>query len=200
MFCQFVSESAISIHISPLSQPSSHPPLSQPLQVITEHQAELPVLYSSFPLLLLLLLSRFSRVRLCATPQMAAHQAPLSLGFSRQEHWSGLPFPSPQLYFTHGRVHMSTLLSQFIPPSPSLPCVHKSILYLCIPIPAPQIGTICTILLDSIYICQYTIFVFLFLSYFTLYDRLQVHLRFYKCTLGSNANWCSHYGEQYGNS
>ena len=44
---------------------------------------------------LLLLLSRFSRVRLCATPQMAAHQAPLSLGFSRQEYWSGLPFPSP---------------------------------------------------------------------------------------------------------
>ena len=45
--------------------------------------------------LLLLLLSRFSRVRLCATPQMAAHQAPPSLGFSRQEHQSGLPFPSP---------------------------------------------------------------------------------------------------------
>ena len=34
-------------------------------------------------------------VRLCATPEMAAHQVPLSLGFSRQEHWSGLPFPSP---------------------------------------------------------------------------------------------------------
>ena len=46
-------------------------------------------------LLLLLLLSRFSRVRLCATPKTAAHQAPLSLGFSRQEHWSALPFPSP---------------------------------------------------------------------------------------------------------
>ena len=41
------------------------------------------------------LLSRFSRVRLCATPETAAHQAPLSLGFSRQERWSGLPFPSP---------------------------------------------------------------------------------------------------------
>ena len=41
------------------------------------------------------MLSHFSRVRLCATPQMAAHQAPPSLGFSRQEHWSGLPFPSP---------------------------------------------------------------------------------------------------------
>ena len=46
-------------------------------------------------LLLLLLLSRFSHVRLCATPETAAHQAPKSLGFSRQEHWSGLPFPSP---------------------------------------------------------------------------------------------------------
>ena len=41
------------------------------------------------------LLSRFSCVRLCATPQTAAHQAPPSLGFSRQEHWSGLPFPFP---------------------------------------------------------------------------------------------------------
>ena len=44
---------------------------------------------------LLLLLSRFSRVRLCATPETAAHQAPPSLGFSRQEPWRGLPFPSP---------------------------------------------------------------------------------------------------------
>ena len=44
---------------------------------------------------LLLLLSCFSRVRLCATPETAAHQAPLSLGLSKQEHWSGLPFPSP---------------------------------------------------------------------------------------------------------
>ena len=41
------------------------------------------------------LLSHFSRVRLCATPETAGHQAPPSLGFSRQEHWSGLPFPSP---------------------------------------------------------------------------------------------------------
>ena len=45
-------------------------------------------------LLLLLLLSHFSRARPCATPT-AAHQALPSLGFSRQEHWSGLPFPSP---------------------------------------------------------------------------------------------------------
>ena len=36
-----------------------------------------------------------SRVRLFATPWTVAYQAPLSMGFSRQEYWSGLPFPSP---------------------------------------------------------------------------------------------------------
>ena len=52
-------------------------------------------------ILLLLLLSRFSRVRLnmYATPETAAHQAPPSMGFSRQEHWSGVP--SPSLYLPH---------------------------------------------------------------------------------------------------
>ena len=44
--------------------------------------------------MLLLLLSRFSHVQLCATQWMAAHQASPSLEFSRQEHWSGLPFSS----------------------------------------------------------------------------------------------------------
>ena len=37
----------------------------------------------------------FSRVRLFATPWTVAHQAPPSMDFSRQEYWSGLPFPSP---------------------------------------------------------------------------------------------------------
>ena len=36
-----------------------------------------------------------SRVQLFVTPWTVAHQAPLSMGFSRQEYWSGLPFPSP---------------------------------------------------------------------------------------------------------
>ena len=44
--------------------------------------------------LLLLLLSHFSRVRLCATPRTAAHQAPPSMGFFRQEYWSGVSLPS----------------------------------------------------------------------------------------------------------
>ena len=37
-----------------------------------------------------------SRVRLLATPWTAAHQAPPSMGFSRQEYWSGVPLPSPK--------------------------------------------------------------------------------------------------------
>ena len=62
--------------------------------------------------MLLLLLSHFSRVRLCVTPYTAAHQAPPSLGFSRQEHWSGLPFPSPmhacmQSRFSRVRLHVT---------------------------------------------------------------------------------------------
>ena len=44
-----------------------------------------------------LLLHHFSRGRLCVTPEMAAHQSPPSLGFSMQEHWSGLPFFYPWL-------------------------------------------------------------------------------------------------------
>ena len=44
---------------------------------------------------LLLLLSRFSRVQLCATPWTEAYQASPSMGFSRKECWSEFPFPSP---------------------------------------------------------------------------------------------------------
>ena len=42
------------------------------------------------------MLSRFSRVRLCATPWAVACQAPLSMGFFRQEYWSELPCPPPE--------------------------------------------------------------------------------------------------------
>ena len=51
---------------------------------------------TSTSLLLLLLLSHFSRVSdSVATPWTVAYKAPPSMGFSRQEHWSGLPLPSP---------------------------------------------------------------------------------------------------------
>ena len=41
------------------------------------------------------MLNRFSHVQLCATLWTVAHQAPLSMGFSRQEYWSGLLCPLP---------------------------------------------------------------------------------------------------------
>ena len=44
---------------------------------------------------MLLLLSHFSCVQLLVSPWMVACEAPLSMGFSRQEYWSGLPLPSP---------------------------------------------------------------------------------------------------------
>ena len=46
--------------------------------------------------LLLLLLSCFSRAGLLVTPWTEASQAPPSMGFSRQEYWSGVPLPSPK--------------------------------------------------------------------------------------------------------
>jgi len=46
-------------------------------------------------LCILCMLSHFSHVRLFATPCTVTHQTPLSMGFSRQEYWSGLPFPPP---------------------------------------------------------------------------------------------------------
>ena len=43
-----------------------------------------------------------SRVQLFATPWTVAYQAPWSMGFSRQEYWSGLLFPSPGDFLTQG--------------------------------------------------------------------------------------------------
>ena len=45
-----------------------------------------------------------SRVQLFSTPWSAAYQAPPSMGFSRQEYWSGVPLPSPTSYMTSGKL------------------------------------------------------------------------------------------------
>jgi len=79
-----------------------------------------PRILKSF-LQLLLLLSRFSRVRLYATPETAAHQAPPSLGFSRQEHWSGLPFPSPMHESENWKWSRSVMSDSSDPTDCSLP-------------------------------------------------------------------------------
>ena len=56
-----------------------------------------------------------SRARLLATPWIAAHQAPPSMGFSRQEYWSGVPLPSPisiarECYLSYGEIRICFLL------------------------------------------------------------------------------------------
>ena len=83
---RFYSESQLLSFWDPGSHSSYH--LSQ---CLLPQQREMSTFLDVLLLLLLLLLSHFSHVRLCATPEMAAHQAPPSLGFSRQEHWNGLP-------------------------------------------------------------------------------------------------------------
>ena len=61
-----------------------------------------------------------SCVRLFATPWTVAYQAPPSMGFSRQEYWSGLPFPSPGDLPHPGIEHGSPALQ-----ADSLPTSHE---------------------------------------------------------------------------
>jgi len=74
---------------------------------------QLSVLLAQLLLLLLLLRRRFSRVRLCATPETAAHQAPSSMGFSRQEYWSGVTSPSPLLAFRNAMMGFGSSVEFF---------------------------------------------------------------------------------------
>ena len=86
------------------------------------------------------------------------------------------------IQFTFDGVYLSMLLSHFVPaypsPSPS-PQVHSLRLRLY-SYWAPRFFRTFFFFLASIYICQHTLFVFLFWTYFTLYDRLQVHPLHYK--------------------
>ena len=60
-----------------------------------------------------------SRVRLLSTPWTAAHQAPLSMGFARQEYWSGMPSPSPTPSFRGYKfVPTTTILLENNPAAP----------------------------------------------------------------------------------
>ena len=61
--------------------------------------------------------SSLSHVRLFVTPRTVGHQAPPSMGFSRQEHWSGLPFPSPGELPDPGIEHESPALQAGTLPS-----------------------------------------------------------------------------------
>ena len=67
------------------------------------------------------------RVRFFATPQMVDHQAPLSMGFHRQEYWRGLPFPSPGDLSDPGIEPVSPALADgfFTTGPPGKPCVSN---------------------------------------------------------------------------
>ena len=69
-----------------------------------------------------------SRIRLFATPWTVAHQAPLSMGFSRQEYWSGLPFPSsgdlpdPRIKLSSPALQADSLTSEL--PGKPIVCIY----------------------------------------------------------------------------
>ena len=102
------SRSVVSDSLRPYELQFTRPPCPSPTPGVHPNSCPSgrwchPAISSSVvPFSSCMLLSRFSRVRLCATPETAAHQAPPSLGFSRQEHWSGLPFPSPKSLSING--------------------------------------------------------------------------------------------------
>ena len=128
MVCQFLLYNKVNqlyIYIYPyisslLRFPSTFP--ISPLQVVTKHRADLPVLCGCFPL---------------------------------------------AIYYTFGSVYMSMPLSHFIPAYPShSPCPQVHSLHLCLYIcPAPRFFRTIFFFFRFLYMCQHTVFVFLFLTY-----------------------------------
>ena len=91
---------------------------------------ELPLLLDFS--LLLLLLSRFSCVRLCVTPQMAAQQAPPSLGFSRQEYIISYKYWVGQnIRFLCKRLQQCLVVFKFITKK-FLDCIKTAVISVCI--------------------------------------------------------------------
>ena len=78
------------------------------------------------------------------------------------------------IYFTYGNMHVSMLFSQTNPPWPLPQSPKVCYLYLCL-FCCLTYRFIVTIILNSIYMCYYTALGFFFLTYFTLYNRLQFH-------------------------
>ena len=101
-----------------MAEDGGHPDITGPLFCSVGEQR-----YSSAVFVVVQLLSH---VRLFATPWTVAHQVPLSVGFSRQEHWSGLPFPSPGDLLDPGIKLMSPALAgRFFTTEPPGKLIHQ---------------------------------------------------------------------------
>ena len=78
------------------------------------------------------------------------------------------------LRFLHDSIHVSMSFSRIIPPSPLLQSPKVCSIHLCL-FCCLAYRVIITIFLNSVYMCQYTVLVFFFLAYFTLYNQLPFH-------------------------
>ena len=87
-----------------------------------------------------------SRAQLLATPWTAAYQAPLSMGFSRQEYWSGVPLPTAHQFLTH--VLLATFRGQIstsVEFINHLRCYNIVVLQEGGPLPGPELGSYLTL-------------------------------------------------------
>ena len=84
-----------------------------------------------------------------SNPWTAAHQAPPSMGFSRQEYWSGVPSPSP-IYFINSSVYIYQFQSPSSSHPPFFPGIYKFVLYVCFCVCFAN-KLVCTIFLNSTY-------------------------------------------------
>ena len=82
-----------------------------------------------------------SDIRLLATPWTVAYQAPPSMGFSRQEHWSGVPLPSPKILLSISKYSHMTFLLHLLIWHMILrdSCVHAKLLQLCLTLWDPMV-------------------------------------------------------------
>ena len=97
-----------------------------------------------------------SHVRLFATPWTVACQTPLSMGFSRQEYWSGLPFPSPGDLPDPGMEPGSPALQagSLLSEPAGKPCLQFMHIYLKLPLPSLLILSLFSI--TQIFVCSLT--------------------------------------------
>ena len=127
-----------------------------------------------------------SRVRLFVTPRTAAHQAPLSIGFSRQEYWSGLPFPppghlpNPGIKPTSPALQADALTSE-LPGKPYL-IIREMQIKTTMRYQLPSF-TMAVIKKQKI------------MSFGEKVEKLEL-----LCTAGGKVKWYSYYGKQYGGS